>query len=96
MTRIGRLGLSKSTDLIWRHEPFSDPLLFSKGEKGSFGFNSIHTYLRGCKKAQGFDNGPSGHYQCDWQTPKQDPQKQLSGQTSIKGNARARILKFIT
>ena len=46
MTRIRRLGLSKSTDITWRHQPFFDPLLVSKGEKGSFGrsIQSTHTW----------------------------------------------------
>ena len=46
MTRIRRLGLSKSTDVIWHHQPFFDPLLVSKGEKGSFrrSIQSTHTW----------------------------------------------------
>ena len=41
-----RLGLSKSTDITWRHQPFFDPSLVSKEEKGNFGrsIQSTHTW----------------------------------------------------
>ena len=83
MTRIRRLGLSKSTDITWRHQPFFDPLLVSKGKKGNFrrSIQSTRTWevIEGIR-----DLTMVLPVITNATMLKQDAHKQLAGQSSLR------------